>query len=125
MSDNDILADRIRRALRTRKDVLEKRMFGGVAFMVRGHMACGTVHGKLMMRLGEDGAGAALKKPHVEPMDFTGKALKTMAYVRPEGIRTPDALKSWVDQAVGFAMTLPPKTSVGSGRAGKGKGRKV
>jgi TfoX/Sxy family transcriptional regulator of competence genes len=125
VADNEDLADRIRRALRTRKDVIEMKMFGGVAFMVRGHMACGTVHGKLMVRLGEEGASAALNKPHVEPMDFTGKVLKTMAYVRPEGIRTPDALKSWVNQAVGFAMTLPPKTSVGSGRAGKGKARKA
>jgi len=114
---NEDLADRIRHILGTRKDVIEMKMFGGVAFMVRGHMACGTVHGSLMVRLGEEGAAAALKKPHVEPMDFTGKVLKTMAYVRPDGIRTTNALRNWVNRAVEFAMTLPLKTSA----AGKKK----
>lgn len=112
------LADRIRIVLGRRRDVTEQRMFGGVAFMVRGHMACGTVRGSLMVRLGEEGASAALRKPHVEPMDFTGKVLKTMAYVRPEGIRTKSALKSWVNQAADFAMTLPPKEKRGPGTTG-------
>jgi len=109
MGASEDLADRIRRVLRGRRDVTEQRMFGGVAFMVRGHMACGTVRGSLMVRLGEQGAAAALKRPHVDPMDFTGKALKTMAYVRPEGIRTDRDLKKWVAQAADFARTLPPK----------------
>ena len=109
MAADEDLADRLRRVLKGRKDVKELKMFGGVAFMVRGHMACGTVRGSLMVRLGEEGVAAALKKPHVEPMDFTGKILKTMAYVRPEGIRTPGALKAWVNQAAEFALKLPPK----------------
>jgi TfoX/Sxy family transcriptional regulator of competence genes len=103
------LADRIRRALKGCSRVSERKMFGGVAFMIRGHMACGTVRGSLMVRLGEEGVAAALKKPHVEPMDFTGKVIRSMAYVRPPGIRTGNALKAWVDRAAAFALTLPPK----------------
>lgn len=91
-------------------------MFGGVAFMVRGHMACGTVRGSLMVRLGEEGVAAALKEPHVEPMDFTGKALKSMAFVRPPGIRTKRALKTWVNRAAEFALTLPKKEARRGGR---------
>ncbi|MBI3857993.1 MAG: TfoX/Sxy family protein [Planctomycetes bacterium] len=120
MAQNDDLAERIRRALARRRDVTEKRMFGGVAFMVRGHMACGTVRGSLMVRLGEEGAAAALKEPHVEPMDFTGKPLKTMAYVRPGGIRTDAALRPWVDRAAEFALTLPPRKAGGSRNAKRG-----
>lgn len=115
MANDEELADRIRLVLKGRKDVTEQKMFGGVAFMVRGHMACGTVRGSLMVRLGEEGVSSALKQPHVAPMDFTRKVLKTMAYVRPEGVRTSDALRAWVNRALEFAMTLPPKASA-SGR---------
>ena len=117
MAPDEDLADRIRRLLKGRKDVKELKMFGGIAFMIRGHMACGTVRGRLMVRLGEEGVAAALKKPHVEPMDFTGKILKTMAYVRPGGIRSSAELGAWVNRAVGFAVALSPKT----GATGKKK----
>ena len=59
---------------------------------------------------------AALKEPHVDPMDFTGKVLKSMAFVRPPGIRTERALKCWVDRASDFARTLPPKKGSQGGR---------
>jgi TfoX/Sxy family transcriptional regulator of competence genes len=114
MTHDEDLTDRIRHVLGGRRDVIEKKMFGGVAFMVRGHMACGTVRGSLMVRLGEEGAAAALKKPHVEPMDFTGKVLKTMAYVRADGICTVDELEKWVHRAVDFALTLSSKSSPSS-----------
>lgn len=77
--------------------------------MIRGHMACGTVRGRLRVRLGEEGVAVALKQPHVEPMDFTGKVIRSMAHVRPPGIRTGNALRAWVDRAADFALTLPPK----------------
>jgi TfoX/Sxy family transcriptional regulator of competence genes len=95
-------------------------MFGGVAFMVRGHMACGTVRGSLMVRLGEPGVAAALKEAHVEPMDFTGKVLKSMAFVRPPGIRTEAALREWVNRAAEFAGTLPPKKKAPRARRKRG-----
>jgi TfoX/Sxy family transcriptional regulator of competence genes len=112
------LVYRIRRALRGKRDVAERRMFGGVAFLVRGHMAFGTVRGSLMVRLGEAGAAEALKEPHVDPMDFTGKVLKSMAYVRPAGLRTDTALRQWLNRASEFARALPPKAP-GKKRRGK------
>ena len=89
-----------------RRDVVERRMFGGVAFMVRGHMTCGTVRDRLMVRLGESGSAAALNERHVEPMDFTGTVLKSMVFVRREGVRTSKALRKWLDRALAFNATL-------------------
>ena len=103
---DEALAGRIRRSLAARRDVVERRMFGGGAFMVRGHMACGTVRDRLMVRLGDAGSAAALKERHVQPMDFTGKVVKSMVFVRQEGIRTSKALKEWLDRALAFNATL-------------------
>ncbi len=83
-------------------------MFGGLAFMVDGHMACGVAGEELMLRLGADGAEAALERPHVRPMDFTGRPLTGMVFVAERGLRGP-ALARWVGQAVAFVATLPPK----------------
>ncbi len=83
-------------------------MFGGLAFMLDGHMTCGIVGHDLMLRLGPDLAGEALKRPHVRVMDFTGKPMAGMVYVSPQGLRGR-ALRSWVAKAEGFARTLPPK----------------
>lgn len=83
-------------------------MFGGLAFMVDGHMACGVAGEELMLRLGADGAEAALERPHVRPMDFTGRPLTGMVFVAERGLRG-QALARWVGQAVAFVATLPPK----------------
>jgi hypothetical protein len=78
-------------------------------------MCCGISDDRLMLRLGADLAAAALDGKHVQPMDFTGTALKTMVFVDPPGCRGEKALKQWFDQAAGFVATLPPK--------GRGKGK--
>lgn len=109
MAFDEHLADRIREALREVPDVREQRMFGGLAFLVGGKMACGIVGAELMLRLGEHHADAALDEPHIRPMDFTGRPMRTMVYVAPAGFATPKALRRWVDQAVAHAATLPPK----------------
>jgi hypothetical protein len=83
-------------------------MFGGLAFLLGGHMFCGIVKDALMVRLGPEGASRALGQPHVRPMDFTGRPMKGMIFVDPEGLRG-DALRQWVDAAVGYAGDLPPK----------------
>jgi hypothetical protein len=62
-----------------------------------------------MLRLGNEGAAAALREPHTRPMDFTGKPLKSMVYVDPEGIASPEDLNRWVNRAADFAAALPPK----------------
>jgi TfoX/Sxy family transcriptional regulator of competence genes len=110
MAFDDRLAIRVRDALAEIPDVSERRMFGGLAFLVGGHMACGIVGRDLMLRLGEAGADAALDRPHVRPMDFTGRPMRTMVYVAAEGIVADPALEHWVARAVEHVRALPPKT---------------
>ncbi len=109
MAYDERLAGRIRDVLANRGDVVEKKMFGGLAFMVKGNMCCGVVGDELMARVGPDGYQAALKRPHARPMDFTGKPLKGFVYVAPEGSAAPDALESWIGLALEFVETLPAK----------------
>jgi TfoX/Sxy family transcriptional regulator of competence genes len=109
MAYDETLAARIRAALDGRDDVREQRMFGGIAFMVSGHMAVGIVGDRLMLRLGDEGADTALREPHVAPMDFTGRPMTTMVYVEPAGISDDAALTGWVERALAFNETLPPK----------------
>jgi TfoX/Sxy family transcriptional regulator of competence genes len=109
MAFDEQLADRIREALRNVPDVRERRMFGGLAFLVGGNMTCGIVGDELMLRLGEHRTDDALDDPHVRPMDFTGRPMRTMVYVAPAGFATPNALRTWVDEAVAHAAALPPK----------------
>jgi TfoX/Sxy family transcriptional regulator of competence genes len=108
MAYDEKLADRIRDVLDGAPDVSERKMFGGIAFMVNGHMACGIVRDDLMLRLGAEGAEEALRKEHVREMDFTGRPMTGMVYVAPEGQRGV-ALRNWVERAAGYARALPPK----------------
>lgn len=103
------LADRLRAALAGQDGLTEKKMFGGIAYLIDGHMACGVNERRLMLRLGEAGAAAALGEAHVSPMDFTGRPIKTMVYVEPEGHATDAVLRRWALEAVSFARTLPPR----------------
>jgi TfoX/Sxy family transcriptional regulator of competence genes len=75
MAFDEQLAARVRKLLADRSDVTERRMFGGLTFMVRGHMCCGVQGDELILRLGPDGAGEALASQHARPMDFTGRPL--------------------------------------------------
>jgi TfoX/Sxy family transcriptional regulator of competence genes len=102
------LAGRVRAALTHGTAVTERRMFGGLAFMLGGHMACGIVQDTLMVRLGPEGAGRALDQPHVRPMDFTGRPMKGMVFVEPAGLQG-DALRRWVAAAARYVRSLPPK----------------
>jgi TfoX/Sxy family transcriptional regulator of competence genes len=103
------LAERIRRATAERAGVTEKKMFGGLAFLLDGHMFCGVIDDELMVRLGEERAGSALDQPHTRPMDFTGRPLKGYIYVAPEGLAEEAELRVWVDAGAEFASALPPK----------------
>jgi len=96
MAFDEQLSGRVRDALEDVPDLREQRMFGGLAFMIGGHMACGVVGEELMLRLGEDGADAALDEPHVRPMDFTGRPMKTMVFVEPAGTVSSKALRRWL-----------------------------
>ena len=110
MAYDEILADRIRRTLDSRPDYSEKKMFGGLCFMLGGHMCCGVNGTELMVRVGPDAYQDALAQPHARLMDFTGRPLKGMVFVDEAGIASDDGLAEWVGRGVAFAGSLPPKT---------------
>lgn len=108
MAYDERLADRVREIMLGEPGLSERKMFGGLAFMLDGHMCCGIVGNELMLRLGADGAKKALEAAHVRPMDFTGRPMAGMVYVARRGL-SGDALNHWLDQAAAFVRTLPPK----------------
>jgi len=109
MAYNEELADRVRVVLAVRKDVTERKMFGGLSFMLGGNMCCGVIKDDLVVRVGPDRYEDTLAEPHARPMDFTGRPLRGMVYVGPEGCRTDRAVAKWVRRAVEFAASLPKK----------------
>ena len=109
MAFDETVAERVREALAEAPDVVEKRMFGGIAFMVRGNMCCGVIGDRLMLRVGPKEYVAALSRPHSKPMDFTGKPMKGLVYVDPAGFASPRDLRTWIERAMAFALSLPAK----------------
>lgn len=109
MAYDEGLAQRVREAIGEDVQVAEKKMFGGIAFMVNGHMAVGVLDDHIMLRLGEEGATAALEEEHTREMDFTGRPMRTMVYVDAEGIEEDEDLEAWVGRGVAFARSLEPK----------------
>lgn len=109
MAFDEALADRVRDELAPRAGVGERRMFGGIAFMVEGNMAVGILGEDLMVRLDPADAERALAEDHVRPMDFTGRPAKGMVFVDPAGTESAEDLAGWVDAAADFAASLPPK----------------
>jgi TfoX/Sxy family transcriptional regulator of competence genes len=109
MAFDEALAERVRAALTGRADLSERRMFGGIAFMLAGNMAIGIVGDDLMVRLDPADAERALAEPHVRPMDFTGRQAKNMVFVDSQGTASDEDLASWVDAGADYASSLPPK----------------
>ena len=109
MAYDESLEERLDRVLKRREGVTKKKMFGGLCYLLTGNLACGIVGESRMLRLGEEGAAAARGEGHARPMDFTGRPMKTMVYVDPDGFATDDALEAWVRRALQFGETLPPK----------------
>ena len=109
MAYDETLAARVRGVLSDQFGVVEKKMFGGVAFMLRGNMCVGIVKDDLLVRVGKENHAAALALPHARVMDFTGKPMQGFIYVTPEGIATEDDLRAWVGRGIAFAGTLPAK----------------
>ena len=109
MAFSESLAARIRLSLTRKKGVVEKRMFGGVCFLLNGNMLVGVWKDSLIARLGPDQGDEALLEPHVRKMDITGKPMKGWIMVEPEGVEDDDRLKGWIQQAVKFVGKLPGK----------------
>ncbi|MDX1374319.1 MAG: TfoX/Sxy family protein [Burkholderiales bacterium] len=109
MAYDEALAARVRARLAGARGLSERRMFGGLCFLVNGHMCAGVVGATLMLRVGPERYAEALARPHAREMDFTGRPLKGMVYVDPPGIAGAAALGRWLDLALAFVRSQPAK----------------
>jgi len=105
---NEAVTERLRKALKGRSKVTEKRMFGGVCFLLRGNMLCGTGSGDFMFRVGKDQDAEALSRKGARPMDFTGKVMKGFVWVDPKKCDAR-SLGRWVAMAEHYVGKLPAK----------------
>jgi TfoX/Sxy family transcriptional regulator of competence genes len=109
MAFNEALAERIRDALARKKNIEEKKMFGGIGFLLNGNMLVGVWKDSLIARLGPEQGDEALLEPHVKVFDITGKPMKNWILVEPEGVVEDEQLKDWIQRAVKFVGKLPGK----------------
>ncbi len=109
MAFDEALAARVRKSLGERPGLSERKMFGGLAFLLHGNMCCGVNNDDLMVRVGPDAREPALSRPHARPMDFTGRPMKAFVYVGPGGTKTDDDLRAWIARGLAFAESLPKK----------------
>src|SRR5437763_8229396 len=109
MAFDESLAARIRDALARKRGIEEKKMFGGIGFLLNGNMLVGVWKNSLIVRVGPDGYEDALLEPHVKEFDITGKRMKGWVLVEPEGVEDDEHLTNWIQQAVKFVGKLPGK----------------
>ena len=110
MPYDEALADRIRELLAREDAIAEKRMFGGLAFLLNGHMSVAASHtGGLLVRVDPAETDAAVALPHAERMEMRGRSMDGWVTVAAEGVREQDALAAWVERGVAYARSLPPK----------------
>ncbi|MDT5152283.1 MAG: hypothetical protein QOI01_4016 [Mycobacterium sp.] len=109
MAYDEELANRIRELTATERGVEEKRMFGGLAFLIGGHMSvAASGRGGLMVRVPPDETENLLRREHVEPMVMAGRETRGWVRVSGDGVRTKRQLQSWVSRGVAHAKSLPP-----------------
>ena len=109
MAYDEALSERVRAVTSLREDIVERKMFGGIAWMLAGNMACGVLGDELIVRLAPEEADKALAEPHTREFDFTGRPMRNIVMVGPEAIATDEELAGWVDAGADFAASLPPK----------------
>ena len=109
MAYNEELAARMRAKLKSSRGVVEKKMFGGVGFLVNGNMACGIIKDDLIVRLSDDDFEKALKQKHVRVFDYSGRSMTGWIYVSAEGYKSDKALEGWMEKGMTFARSLPKK----------------
>lgn len=102
-------AQRLRRLFAGRTDVAERRMVGGLSFIVNGNMCCGVNGSALMVRVGPDDREQALAEPHVRPLEMGGRPVSGFVLIDPDGFSTDAALTAWVKRGLDFVGTLPAK----------------
>src|SRR6516162_11284289 len=109
MAFNEALAERIRVRLARRKNVQEKKSFGGVGFLLSGNLLVGVWKDSLIVRLGPDEGDEALKEPHVREFDITGRAMKGWVLIASDGVKQDAQLRGWIERATTFVATLRAK----------------
>ena len=110
MAYDDTVAERIRPLLLPyQKHITEQHMFGGLAFLYDRKMTVGILEDKLVAKIGQEQAAHELGDKNVKLMDFTGKPIKSMVYVAPEGYASDEALRRWIELSVKWAESSPPK----------------
>ena len=109
MAFDEALAERVSDVLGSAPDVVAKRMFGGIAFMVAGNMACGVVGDDLLVRVGKKDQAACLAQPYVRSMEMSGRVMGGFVVVDAEGLDEDEALEAWVERGSAVAAELPPK----------------
>jgi hypothetical protein len=109
MSYDETLADRVRVLFGGRKHLTEKKMFGGLGFLLKGNICCGVWKEYLILRLGDDAARQVLAEPHARPFDITGRPMRGWAMIEPDGWQDEARLRRWIAWAVAFTETLPAK----------------
>lgn len=113
MAYDQAAAERVRGILESHAScqhgLTEQYMFGGLCFLIHGNMCCGIIADDIVLRLGKDLTTLALEESHTRPMDFTGRVLSTMVYLDLSAIHKDHDLRSWIDRAVRFSMTLARK----------------
>ena len=109
MAYDEGLAQRVGEVLASRAEIDEKRMFGGVGYLLNGNMACGVYGDRLIVRVGPEAYASALSRPHTREFDLTGRPMKGWVTVGPEGYESAEQLETWIEQGLEFALSLPPK----------------
>ncbi|UCC51246.1 MAG: TfoX/Sxy family protein [Anaerolineaceae bacterium] len=109
MAYDEGLAQRVRDIMIDEPGLVEKKMFGGVGFMLDGNMACGVNKEDLIVRVGPENYDQAVIQPHTRPFDITGRPMKGWVMVAPAGVTADEDLQAWVNRGINFARTLPPK----------------
>ena len=109
MPFDEELAKKIRKETKGQTSLVEKKMFGGLAFLINGNMSVGIHGNELIVRIDPEQTDAALKQPGVRIFDITGRPMKGWLMVGGKGIIDPKALKKWIHTGVQYASTLPKK----------------
>ena len=107
MPFDEAVAERVRRLLKGRRGIMERKMFGGLAFMLGKRMFCGVLKDNVVLRINPADHEKALRKPHIRPMDFTGRPMRGFLYLGPARRLSDPIIARWLKQSLIYAKTLP------------------